>query len=67
MPSAPTTLFRDARPPAHHARQELAVLGVLLAKWGPVAAGDAVARACDLNRDGQVDGADLGILLSNWG
>jgi hypothetical protein len=32
-----------------------------------VPAGDATAQACDLNRDGTVDGVDLGMLLSAWG
>jgi formylglycine-generating enzyme required for sulfatase activity len=39
---------------------------VLLANWGPVTS-TALSRACDLDSSGQVDGADLGMLLANWG
>ena len=41
-------------------------LGLLLSNWGPVTA-DPASRASDLNRDGTVDGADLGTMLSKWG
>jgi hypothetical protein len=38
-------------------------LGILLANWGTVDAGNTA----DLNEDGIVDGADLGVLLNAWG
>jgi hypothetical protein len=39
---------------------------VLLANWGPVTTSPA-SRACDLDANGAVNGADLGILLAGWG
>jgi hypothetical protein len=41
----------------------LAVLGALLAFWGPVT---TLPRA-DINADGFINGADLAILLDSWG
>jgi hypothetical protein len=35
----------------------------LLSQWGPANAN----TASDMNRDGKVDGADLGHLLASWG
>jgi hypothetical protein len=35
----------------------------MLAAWGSVPAG----VAADINRDGAVDGNDLGLLLAGWG
>ncbi|MHC4834101.1 MAG: hypothetical protein ACYTFH_09485 [Planctomycetota bacterium] len=34
---------------------------------GPATLASAAACTGDLNGDGKVDGADLGILLANWG
>jgi hypothetical protein len=38
---------------------------VLLGAWGPVPKNAIVPS--DLNGDGEVNGADLGLLLSHWG
>jgi hypothetical protein len=35
----------------------------LLSQWGPANAN----TVSDMNRDGKVDGADLGHLLASWG
>jgi formylglycine-generating enzyme required for sulfatase activity len=39
---------------------------VQLANWGPVTS-TALSHACDLDGNGIVNGADLGILLNGWG
>jgi hypothetical protein len=39
-------------------------VGALLAGWGPCPAQQACVG--DINRDGVVDGVDLGLLLGAW-
>jgi hypothetical protein len=41
-------------------------LGIMLGNWGPTPPGSGIALG-DLNRDGTVDGSDIGRLLAQWG